>query len=443
MTMTWRDDGRSWHSKPKLASPCGLFDTTAGIYSLLVLLRSAHGACTRLQDGWAARRTASHVLENIGGGDASCTLRLPTHVVPMSVGRAHSYGDGDVNVERKEATATMYASADILGGGDGRCSHGVVDVGGFGPKEEGAKAVPVDSNVAFVSGAEPVSAGCFTSSCDHRGQEKISGDLCDSDGSVDVSAWSNGGGGETDGIPAPDGTRIPAGAVSSAVIGGHGCEDSAGVALAAAAAAAAAAAMSATAPSIRQQATSFRARRPGPTGRCSGAGIDSAAQPSPPGNTAAGHCPKRRGAHQLVGPRHSRRCLANDRATAATVRIGIAPQLYRPFFAPLLQSPPLALQPAQLQQTEPVPTPRSLAGAEAPAEASEVPRSTEAAVAAAGAEDGIAGEGSRWDGWWWELASSPPPLGSLDETELCAWGLASGPGPATARAAGGGGGGAA
>ena len=29
------------------------------------------------------------------------------------------------------------------------------------------------------------------------------------------------------------------------------------------------------------------------------------------------------------------------------------------------------------------------------------------------------GDAAGWEGWWWELAASPPPLGSLDGMELC------------------------
>ena len=53
------------------------------------------------------------------------------------------------------------------------------------------------------------------------------------------------------------------------------------------------------------------------------------------------------------------------------------------------------------------------------------PPPTPAAAAAAmqcdgdGVRSAQGGEAARWEGWWWELAASPPPLGSLDGMELC------------------------
>ena len=58
------------------------------------------------------------------------------------------------------------------------------------------------------------------------------------------------------------------------------------------------------------------------------------------------------------------------------------------------------------------------------------PPPTPAAAAAAmqcdgdGVRSAQGGEAARWEGWWWELAASPPPLGSLDGMELCAEGAA-------------------
>ena len=87
------------------------------------------------------------------------------------------------------------------------------------------------------------------------------------------------------------------------------------------------------------------------------------------------------------------------------------PQQQPPMPSPTTSAPPAAQigLPAPIPPTEASSGPSSwMLGAESPP-----PCNGDAVRAAAG------GEASAWDEWWWELATSPLPLGSLDGLDPC------------------------